>query len=134
MTQGSLSILGQPPDVLAVVGSEHWPADSDSEERVKEVIRAVVAIRRPDKVISGGAAGVDTWAIQVAKELGIDYEEFRPKNRRWAPDGFKARNIVIARTCTRLLAVRSRLSTRYGSGWTADYAERLGKPVRRVII
>lgn len=122
------------PDILAIVGSEHWPPDS--EARVKDVIRDHLEERRPELVISGGAGGVDTWAVQVAEELGIpcNYEGFLPEHRRWRPNGFMARNMKIGNTCTRLLAVRSSTSTRYGSGWTADYTEELGKPVKRIIL
>lgn len=118
-------------DVLAIVGSEHWPVGSEGQ--VKAVIREVLGRRRPDMVISGGALGVDTWAIEVAEEMAIpyDYESYLPEKRQWEPRGFKARNIKIARSCTRILCIRSRLATRYGSGWTADYAERLNKPVDR---
>lgn len=117
-------------DVFAIVGSEHWP--DGSEPRVKAMIRAAIEAYPPDMIISGGAAGVDTWAVEVARGMGVPCQEFPPNNRRWAPDGFKARNIVMARTCTRMLAIRSLTSTRYGSGWTADYAEKIGKPVVRL--
>lgn len=118
-------------DILAIVGSEHWP-DSSYEEMVKDVVRLHLARRRPDKVISGGAPGVDRWAVEIACEMAIEFEEFLPKRRQWAPEGFRDRNIIIGQTCTRLLAIRYKHSRRYGAGWTADYTHGLGKPVKRI--
>lgn len=118
-------------DILAIVGSEHWPAGG--EQKVKAIIRAELEKQRPDLVISGGARGVDTWAVEVAEEMKIPYDfaSYLPKKRQWVPNGFKERNIAIAKRCTRMLCIRSGLATRYGSGWTADHAEKLGKPVDR---
>lgn len=121
-------------DVLAIVGSTSWPNEAsllEARRRIEEVLDA----RRPDEIISGGAPGIDRLAVIIAHERGIPCREFLPRNRRWAPDGFKARNIEIAEECTRLLAIRSSTSTTFGSGWTANHAEHeLGKPVRRIMI
>lgn len=117
-------------DILAVVGSSKWPVGS--ERPVKDYICGYLGGGPlPDLIISGGAAGVDSWAIEVARELGVpyDFRNYLPENPRWQPRGFKARNLKIARTCTRLLAVRSVTSRTFGSGWTAIMAEELGKSV-----
>lgn len=121
-------------DVLAIVGSEHWPAGA--ELRVKALIREELEKTRPDMVISGGAPGVDTWAVEVAEQMNIpyDYQSYLPEKRQWAPRGFKARNIKIGRACTRMLCIRSGLATRYGSGWTADFTSKLDKPVDRRLL
>lgn len=119
-------------DVLAIVGSTSWP-DGDLAQ-VRRFIETAIEDDRPDEIISGGAAGVDELAVQIARERGIPYREFRPRNRRWQPNGFKERNLKIANECTRLLAIRSQYSRTYGSGWTADRAEEHGKPVQRRIV
>jgi predicted Rossmann fold nucleotide-binding protein DprA/Smf involved in DNA uptake len=85
-------------------------------------------------MVSGGAIGIDSIATLVANELNIRMIEHLPKNNRWKPDGFEDRNIKIAEDCSFLLCIRSSQSTTYGSGWTADRAEEMGKPVWRVTI
>jgi hypothetical protein len=121
-------------DVLAIVGSVRF-ADPDWQDKAQEAIAEAIAEHRPDVVISGGAEGMDSFAVKIAEDLyGIRTHEYLPKHRRWEPDGFKARNTLVAQECTRLLAIRCHASKTYGSGWTADEAERRGKPVRRVVL
>lgn len=125
-------------DVLAVVGSVRFACARYGDVAVAHLVAQIVGDelvwRRPDLLVSGGAEGVDTWAVQTASELGVPYREHLPKHRRWAPDGFKARNDLIAADCTRLLAIRCAESKTYGSGYTRDEAERRGKPVRTVTV
>jgi hypothetical protein len=51
------------------------------------------------KVVSGGChlGGIDKWAIEIAKELGLPTQEFLPKTRSWE-EGYKPRNLQIANT------------------------------------
>jgi predicted Rossmann fold nucleotide-binding protein DprA/Smf involved in DNA uptake len=116
---------------LAIVGSTHFDKDPFAAYKAREMIRRELRIVRPKLVISGGAPGIDTIAEELAVELGIPTEIFLPENNRWAPRGYKARNILIAETCKRLLCVRHEDSATYGSGWTADYAAAMGKNVDR---
>ncbi len=123
---------------LAIVGSVrfveplalYW-ADSIIDETICRLDPAVV--------ISGGADGIDTRVREVAEQLGYTPENGRliehlPAHLRWEPDGYKARNLQIVADCTDLLCIRCHVSTTYGSGWTADQADRLGKTVRRVLL
>jgi hypothetical protein len=120
-------------DVLAIVGSTRF-LDTTAIGRAREVIAGVFERRRPDKVISGAAEGVDTLGVQMAREAGIEVEEFPPANPRWQPDGYQARNDLIADQCTRLLRVACRWSATYGSGYTHDRAKRQGKLVWSVTL
>lgn len=122
-------------DILAIVGSTTF-ANPNWERIALAQIRAEVTHydKPPAMIISGGADGIDKLAERYANEHGIDFRDFLPKYRRWEPEGFKARNMIVGATCTRLLAIRCILSRTYGSGWTADYAEKLGRPVRRRLI
>jgi len=119
-------------DALAVVGSTH--VGTAQLVVARHVIEQVLDRRRPDVIISGGAFGVDTLARVIADERGIPVIEYLPRNRRWQPYGFKERNLLIVRDCTRLLCLRSPASRTYGSGWTADVAEQEGRPVKRVML
>lgn len=120
-------------DVLAIIGSVRF-ACPQGLTIARQLIHNELRDRLPDGVVSGGAVGVDTIGAEVARLLGIDPVEHLPKFPRWQPDGFKARNLLIVRDCTRLLAVRCAESNTYGSGWTFDRAKEQGRPVRRVII
>ena len=121
-------------DVLAIVGSVRftaagWPAI------VRRIVDDELAAHRPDAVVSGGAAGVDTAAEAAARRHGIEFIGHRPTVRRWAgPGGFMERNQRIADTCTRALRIHCADSTTYGSGWTVARAAERGVPVRHVQI
>jgi hypothetical protein len=126
---------------LAVVGSTNI---TDKQRGLASVIiDGFFFTYQPFSVVSGGAVGIDSLAkgrvIAWNRDHGhkgwaIDFDEFLPENHRWEPDGFKARNLKIAEDCTHLLCIRTQQSTTYGSGWTADRAEELGKTVWRVTI
>jgi len=119
---------------LAIVGSTQFADDEPAAVKAALLIRKVITREEPDVVISGGAPGIDSLAAMTAAEMGVPVTEHLPQHKRWEPDGFKARNLLIAQDCTHLLAIRHPDSTTYGSGWTADCAERMGKRVRRVEI
>jgi predicted Rossmann fold nucleotide-binding protein DprA/Smf involved in DNA uptake len=126
--------------ILAVVGSTSFARGGEAIRVAHAVIAGVVEELGPDRIVSGGAPGVDTWAERVGARLGYTLENGRfvvhlPRHRRWKPDGFEARNILIATgPTTHLLAIRCHASKTYGSGWTADYAERHGRIVYRVTL
>lgn len=115
--------------ILAVVGSTMLDS-GEQTDAARKLIRATLVYPWL-KIVSGGAVGIDSLAEQIAAEEGFDFEKFLPENRRWAPNGYKARNMQIAETCSHLLCIRTSQSKTYGSGWTADYAEKLGKTVHR---
>ena len=101
---------------------------------VLPVIRRYIAMLKPTVIISGECpyGGVDTYAREESQHQGIPFIAHAPRIRRWqGTGGYKERNIAIAHDCNHLLAICSRRSTTYGSGCTADYAERLGKVVYR---
>ena len=133
--------------VLAIVGSRDVP-DYQSESLVKQAILE----HDPKMIVSGGAKGVDQMAVRVAEELGIAAMEFVPEHVSWdaaptmknpieqivdygmrvvVPGGFKIRNEKIAEACECLVRIASQTTKTYGSGWTADRAEQLGKRVYR---
>lgn len=132
--------------VLAIVGSRDVP-DYQSESLVKQAILE----HGPSVVISGGAKGVDKVAARVAMDLGVSIMEFIPREPTWdapargepmetatdkglvitVPGGFKQRNEKIAETADCLVRISSSTTKTYGSGWTADRAEALGKRVVR---
>lgn len=114
---------------LAIVGSRSWWDEDIPKARL--IIDYAMEFLDPTGIVSGGADGVDTWAEEAAVQWGIPCSVFRPKLECWEPQGYKERNMGIAHTCDQLLCIRSHLSTSFGSGWTADYAESIGKKVHR---
>ncbi len=118
---------------LAIVGSRHLT--TQQADLVHVIIDAVLDDYPDDAVIcSGGAPGVDTMAITRAHQAGRTTRLFLPHHQRWEPDGYKARNMLIASWCDDLVAIMATDSKTFGSGWTANYAESLGKNVRRLYV
>lgn len=128
-----MSAVGGERISLAVVGSTsfHNPLSMGYAEGV---IHLAIKELRPDEIVSGGAVGVDTLARQISRQMSIPFIEFRPEKNRWEPHGFKARNLLIVTRCTHLLRISCHKSATYGSGWTADTAERQGKIVQRITL
>jgi hypothetical protein len=121
-------------DILAIVGSTSFVVP-DGLAQAGRIIARELEHRLPDEIVSGGADGVDSLAVLYAVRYDVPYREFIPTLRRWSgPGGFQERNLKIATVCTRLLRISCHGSTTYGSGWTADRAEEMGKPVLRAII
>ncbi len=119
--------------ILAIVGSVLLD-EGEQTLRAEGLIELAIHKTMPDKIVSGGAAGIDSLAEKLSLWLEIPFQKFLPENKRWEPRGFKARNIQIAEVCTHLLCIRTKQSKTYGSGWTADYAESIGKQVIRKMI
>lgn len=119
------------PMRLAVIGSMQFAKDADAFKWAARLIGASYDEWGPSVVISGGADGIDSMAAAIARAEGIEVIEHLAKNRRWAPDGFQARNLLIAQDCTHLLCISHHASKTYGAGWTADRAEEMGKIVSR---
>lgn len=75
---------------------------TENEQRVmRQEIALVLKRHSPDTIIiSGGAKGVDTTAIEVAKELGFQTQEYLPEKEEW--EYYKKRNLQIANDCDEL--------------------------------
>ncbi len=123
---------------LAIVGSQELSVDQAAN--AYWLIDCIIRSESPRVIISGGAVGVDTLAENAAIRGRILRGILLPKIRRWEDHedgriGFKSRNMQIALACDELVSIRNRSTKSYGSGWTADYAEKeLGKVVRRIYV
>lgn len=118
---------------LAIVGSSNV-YDGPQWDLAILLVDGIINTYRPEVIISGGARGIDSVARLRAESQRYQLLEYLPENPRWEPKGYKDRNILIAQECDALFCIRTSQSKTYGSGWTADYTERLGKPVWRVLI
>lgn len=111
--------------VLAIIGSTKFQ-NPEALKQAEELIEKAIKNLKPDLVISGGAVGIDTLGVKIAKKHDINIKEYLPENPRWQPNGFKERNLLIANNCTHLLRIVCKDSKTYGSGWTHDRAKELG--------
>jgi len=127
--------------ILAIVGSREVPLTP-----AMRLVAKVLAEHKPIMVISGGAkvttgnrlrqlGSIDQIAAELARTDNITVVEFLPTNYHWSgAGGFAERNMKIAQSCVCLVRIASETTTTYGSGWTADRAEDLGKEVTRYTI
>ena len=100
------------------------------------VLAFVDELKKDDVVISGGARGVDTWAVEAATAKGLRTRIIRPdtsgcRTRFQVADAYYERNRRIAFECDVLIAFVAP-DRRGGTENTIEHARRLGKPVRIV--
>ena len=138
---------------IGIVGSEGAKFTPETEQKARVLIR--LSISPNDKVISGGChlGGIDIWAVEEAKALGLQYKEFLPKTKNW--EGFKARNIQIAESSDKVICITVKtLPPSYkvkgwekfcyhcntdqhiksGGCWTVKYAQKLGKITSVIVV
>jgi len=130
---------------VAIVGtSVKFTAD---EHRVmRQEIAIVLKHYPPDTVIiSGGAKGVDTLSLEVAKDLGFKTEDYKPEKNEW--EFYKKRNLQLAENCDELycFSVSVRKTKCYhhdppqnhektAGCWTTNMAKNMNKPCQLIII
>ena len=132
--------------ILGIVGSEAAKFTPVTEVAARGIICDLC--ENGDEVVSGAChlGGVDVWATEEARALGLNVREFPPASQSWPH--YRARNIQIAEASdiVHVITVRElppdyrgmRFASCYhcktaahvksGACWTAHYAERqLGK-------
>lgn len=125
---------------LCVVGSVWTAWTPEREVIVCQIIQVAYDLLRPALVISGQSpgGGVDDWSEELAKAERIPFKGYPAEVNSWeggeSGHGYKWRNRLMAQHCTHLLAIRSTTGHTYGSGWTADYAARIGRIVSVVML
>jgi hypothetical protein len=118
--------------IMTIVGSRFFRGVTDWHIRATNLITEALDVHKPIIVISGGAVGIDQLAIRLATARGIATTEVIPKTFEWAAEGgLRERNTQMAEACQCCVRIYDPASATYGSGWTADYAERIGKHVER---
>lgn len=80
---------------IGIVGSEAAKFTAKGEADAKALIRDLLVLE--DEVISGGChlGGIDQWAAEIGRELGLKVTEYLPENHTWT-DGYRERNLLIA--------------------------------------
>ncbi len=133
---------------IGIVGSDEDKWDAESKQIAMKRIRA--RLSAGNVVVSGACpkGGVDIWAVQIAKEMGLPYVEFPPKGFTWAH--YKARNIQIVEASDMVICLTPRClpsgkklycyhcetddHVRSGGCWTLKEAKRQGKQTQLIII
>jgi predicted Rossmann fold nucleotide-binding protein DprA/Smf involved in DNA uptake len=120
---------------IAIIGSREF-GSRGADEEAHEAVRAYVSRLPPSViVISGGARGVDEWAVNAAAHRGLIRIIVMPAwvradGTRDMTAGFH-RNSVIADLCDRMVAFRRAGGSR-GTDHAIRCAQRRGKTVEVV--
>ena len=86
---------------IAIVGTT-IPLTENEERDMRQYISLVLKKydTNKDVIISGGAKGVDTMCIEIAKGLGFQTIVYPPEGEEWK--FYKKRNLEIAQNCDEL--------------------------------
>ena len=81
---------------IGIVGSESIKFTHSGEIEARIAITKLLIDHKATEVISGGChlGGIDKWAIEEAKNLGLKTTEYLPKFHGW--EAYKERNLQIA--------------------------------------
>lgn len=112
-----------PPTALAIVGSRDY---TDYQRFIQYVAEWIAANGVPQRIVSGGAAGVDGMARRFAQENAIELLEFEADWKQHGKAAGPLRNTKIVEACTHVLALPSRSGR--GTQDTIRQAEKAHKP------
>lgn len=89
---------------IGIVGSEAIKFTSKTEAKAKKIIRSLLS--PGDVVVSGGChlGGIDIWAAEIGRELGLKVVEFLPATRAWN-GGYRERNLQIAVSSEKVICI-----------------------------
>jgi len=119
---------------------------TENEERDIQQLIALILKRYSDDitVISGGAKGVDSIAIEVAKGLRLKTKIYKPEKQE--KEYYFKRNLQIAKECDELHCItvpvhdkecyhheKPQRHQKTAGCWTKNKAEELGKPCQLVV-
>jgi hypothetical protein len=135
--------------IIGIVGAEAIKFTPIGEARAKALIHKILSEKGVTGVCSGGCylGGIDIWAEEIGKALGLKPFIFTPKQLNWA-NGYKPRNELIGHTSDKVHCITvdalpsdykgmrfdfcyhcgTKDHVKSGGCWTAKYAQRLGKP------
>ena len=105
---------------IGIIGSRDF--------KEKEIIAKFMRTLKDAEIVSGGAAGADTFAEEIAKELGVPTKIFRPNFRLgYDVNAYHERNKRIAEYSDEIHVFWRKPTP--GSKSTMRYAALLNKPV-----
>ena len=109
---------------VAIVGSRSLESPED-----KAMVYAIVrSLKAGTVVVSGGAEGVDKWAEQHARDLGLVTVVVIPPWQALGKSAGVIRNGIIAQIADRCIALHDGKS--HGTANTIGHFEKLKKPIK----
>src|SRR5258706_13773309 len=89
---------------LGIVGSEAAKFTAKTEQQARDIIKNLLS-NDVELVVSGGChlGGIDIFAVEEAKKLGIPYKEYLPDYQSWPY--YRARNLKIARASDKVVCI-----------------------------
>lgn len=105
---------------VAIVGSREYAHLGKVEKYIRTLPNDTI-------IVSGGAIGVDKWAEQWARFLGLGTIILKPDWNKYGKAAGMIRNTQIVETCDKLVAFWDGKSK--GTKDSIDKATKLGKPV-----
>lgn len=93
---------------LGIVGHAADKFTATTEAAARQIIREEILAHGATAVVSGRSplGGVDWWAEEIAKDLGVGLIVHPPTRNEWSgPGGFQERNLAIARDSDVVLVV-----------------------------
>lgn len=140
---------------LGIVGHEAKKFTVETEVLARQAIRELLRRHNARCVVSGGChlGGIDIWAVEEAKKLGLDFVEFLPAKLTWS-GGYKDRNIRIAEGSDKVVCIvvaaypNNYIGMRFnycyhcgtsdhiksGGCWTTKYARSVGTKTETIVI
>lgn len=115
---------------IAIVGGSGGKWTSETEIKAKRTIRDIFSKYNNECIlVSGGChlGGIDIWAEEIAKELGLKTIIFPAVVHEWSTrGGYRDRNIKIAVEADVVYDIEPQ-GRRGGGTWTMEYASSIGK-------
>ena len=108
---------------LAIIGSRTFNSYSLLEDKFNLYFREAEELYTVDTVVSGGAAGADALAGQLAVDYGFKYIEFKPDYAKHGKIAPLVRNEEIIKNCDCVLAFWDSISrgTQNALNWAKKY-------------
>lgn len=131
---------------VAIVGTSHILTENEERDIQQALGYIMNQYDKEDEIISGGAKGVDTMAIELAQSHKINTCIIHPKSNTL--EGYKQRNFKIAEMCDTLFCITTPLRphaqkcyhhdpsadhTKTGGCWTMKMALKLNKVCKLMI-
>jgi len=135
---------------VAIVGTSHEMTENEERDVQQFVASILNDYNQKHLIISGGAKGVDSIAIEVARSMGFPTQTYHPTSEKWE-GGYKERNMQIAIDCDELFCISIpthdmecyhhekgwSMSTpdhqKTAGCWTLNHVKELGKPCRLLV-
>ncbi len=110
---------------LAIIGSREFGSKLEVWAMISDYIKGLIGLTGLE-IISGGAKGVDTWAVEWAKASNIPTEVIKPINPA-NKFSYLLRNVEIITKADKIIAFWDGKSK--GTKFVIDYARKRNKQI-----